>query len=913
MPFLLEKHPAISIERGPIMKNKKSKKAHDYQLPDNVAPVSYDIVLSPSLETRSVEGSEVIELIVREPTSSVTLNSKQLTILSASIGNGPPIRRGDGQGTGTRLIGSVVSDQEKELTTITFDGRIAPGKWFLHLRFVAQINDKLKGIYRSVDKTGGKVTELIATQFCATDARRAFPCFDEPELKATFALTLFVDRNATAISNTEVIVEDKIGNGEIVRLEHPDGTIATFGPLFGKKRVSFAPTMKISSYLPAFVVGRLESSESVTVNGTTLRVWSVPGKRSMTGFALEAARHALAFYEHYFDLPYAGGNKIDLIALPDHAYGAMENLGCITFREQALLIEPDTASHGELGRVAATVMHELAHMWFGDLVTMRWWNGIWLNEAFATFMEHLCLDDWKPEWRVWDEFALGKAEALKIDALASTHPIESPVSHPDEASELFDVISYEKGCAVLHQLHEFIGGGTFRKGIIAYLKEHAYGSTETYDLWDALESACITDGLQVPVREIMDAWVLTPGHPIVSVSKSRIKGCIEMEQRRFTLSESADQASLLAVPLIIRIGFSDGSTSTRKVLLDSSKKTVFVGARDDIDYVVVNAGGSGFYRVTYEEDLASTLARKAHHRLSSIERFNLLNDSWFALLSGAISSPAYLDLIRRFKDETEPQVWRLISSSLEKLKGLVDDGKLESMEQMIAALASPCVERLGWQAKEGESSQDRQVRGIVLRIYGTNSNDPKFLARARGVLDAWKASERSVDAEVLDAALTIVAEKGAEREYAEFADLAARHTTAQVRDRFLEALTRFKKEELLTRTVDKIKLKEIRPQDAPRLLDRLFASRKSAHLAWQLIEECFDELAAALPEPVMIRICRGPAGIDDEELAQKAGVFLSSRRFKAGAMAIAQSMELASVNVAMRKREKPALASSLAG
>ncbi|MGH9283476.1 MAG: M1 family metallopeptidase, partial [Acidimicrobiales bacterium] len=397
------------------------------------------------------------------------------------------------------------------------------------LGFTGALNDKLRGFYRSTYKDpSGATRTLAATQFEATDARRAFPCWDEPDRKATFQTTLVVDEGLAAISNTEAIEVTDLGEGRV--------------------QYEFAPTMRMSTYLVAFAVGPLEATEPQDVDGTPLRAVAVPGKAHLTGFALDLAAHSLRFFADYFGLPYPS-SKLDLIALPDFAMGAMENLGAVTFRETLLLVDPDRATRAELERVADVVAHEVAHMWFGDLVTMRWWNGIWLNEAFATFMELLAVDAFRPEWRRWVTFGTSRDDAMVVDALSTTRPIEFPVRRPEEAEGMFDVLTYQKGAAVLRMLERHVGGDEFRKGISDYIARHSHANTETSDLWDAVEAAT-----GEPARSIMETWIFQGGFPIVSAALTPTGTGLALSQRRFRYLRAADgdESPVWRVPVQLR-------------------------------------------------------------------------------------------------------------------------------------------------------------------------------------------------------------------------------------------------------------------------------------------------------------------------------------------------------------------------
>ncbi len=453
-----------------------------YRLPHSVVPSRYDLRLEPDLASAAFIGEVTIAVTVKERVGEVYLNAADLALSSARF-----------EGGEQRLEASFELEEPTERVRLTFHQPLPIGEGRLHLRFRGTLNDKLRGFYRSRCKgAGGDGHWMAATQFEATDARRAFPCWDEPAFKAVFATTLVIDPGLTAVSNT---------------------TIADSRIVAGKRIVRFAETIPISTYLVAFVVGHLEATEPVMVGSTPVRVWCVPGKKHLASFGQDIGVASLRFFEEYYGCKYPG-DKLDLIAIPDFAAGAMENLGAITFRETALLVDEATATHQERERVADVVAHENAHMWFGDLVTMNWWNGLWLNEAFATFMEMLAVDAWKPNWQRWTTFGASRSAAFTVDGLHSSRPIEFPVAAPHDAEAMFDVLTYEKGASVLRMLEQYLGPEVFRAGVRDYLKKHAFGCTETNDLWESLAGS---SGLPIPA--IMDGWIFRPGYPLLSARR----------------------------------------------------------------------------------------------------------------------------------------------------------------------------------------------------------------------------------------------------------------------------------------------------------------------------------------------------------------------------------------------------------
>ncbi len=870
----------------------------NFRLPTHVIPSRYDLTLRPDLNEFTFTGEEVVDIDVLEATSQIKLNAKKLEIQEAYVV----------KADGTRLNGKVEIDEQIEIATISFSGILGKGAWKLHARFSGVLSDKLKGFYRSFWTDDAGIKHPIAcTQFEATDARAAFPCFDEPEFKATFKCALEVDENLTAISNGRVLKEEVLDDG----IRYVSVRASDAKPV-NKKRVEFAETMKMSTYLVAFIVGEFVSSKPVNVNGKEVRIWCVPGKEHLMDFALKAASFGLDWYEKYFDIAYPGGDKVDHIAIPDFASGAMENLGAITYRETALLVDEKTAPHSALKRVAEVVLHELAHMWFGDLVTMGWWNGLWLNESFATFMENLCLHHWKPDWNVWEEFALGRAAAARLDALKSTHPIECPVHHPDEIDELFDLISYEKGCSVLYQIHQFIGKDAFQKGIRAYLKKHSYQNTETHDLWDALENTCKSLGLDLPVREIMDDWVFTPGHPVIEVKEGDADGFVVLSQKHFTfLPKDADsKATLWPVPVTMRVAKKDGSSEEKKFVFDKLEQSVFVG--EGYDHIVVNAGGSGFYRVVYSHGLNERLIGDVQKCLSVVERFNLVNDSWATVRARITPVTDYLEVVKLFGGEEDPNVWSIICGSLSSLNRLVTGTHRTALQQVVRDLLGPAVEKLGWDLRKTDSIQTRELRGTLIGTLGTIGDDTAVQTKAATYFDKWKADKSSVEANIVPALVSILAHKGDEKRYDEFVQLSKDATTPQDTLRFINALARFRDAKLLEKTIAKCMSDEVKTQDAPYLFASLLASEDAGPQAWKYLVEKFDDMVAVYPENGVVRMCGAAEYLDSEELADEVRTFFATKKVKSGDMAVAQMLEQLEINLQLRKEQAPPLAAHLA-
>jgi puromycin-sensitive aminopeptidase len=835
-----------------------------HRLPTTVTPERYEIRLTPDLTTWTFLGEEKVSVQIHEPVREIVLNAAELEFRSVSLK----------LQNGTVLPGRSQLDGENEQAKLCFPEALPVGRCELQIGFSGILNDKLHGFYRSTYKDSqGQEKPLASTQFESTDARRAFPCWDEPAFKAVFQVTLVVDEKLTAISNTRVLRET------VLR-----GT--------GKKEVVFADSIKMSTYLVAFIVGEFEATEPVMVGSAPLRVWAVPGKKHLANFALDIGKSSLEYFSRYYGIPYPG-DKLDLIAIPDFASGAMENLGAITFRETALLVDANKATRAELERVADVVSHENAHMWFGDLVTMRWWNGLWLNEAFATFMEMLAVDAWKPEWRRWDSFTVSRAAAMQVDGLKSTRPIEFPVERPEEAAGMFDVLTYEKGASVLRMLEQYLGGEAFRDGIRLYLRRHQYGNAETTDLWDALE-----DSTKHPVRALMDTWIFQAGYPMISVKKDGPTLCLSQQIFRY-LEDGSDQDRKWHAPIFLRASTKSGEVA-RTILLTEKEHQVELA--DEVEWAVVNAGGHGFYRVRYGGDLIDALKRDLQNRLSAVERFGLVNDSWAATLAGLTSLIDYLELIKLLREEGDLNVWTTVIGSSHHMHRILDDEQCASLEKQLRALFSPATERLSWMPRKGESELESQLRGELIAVLGTVAEDKACQERAREFYTQYEKAPDSVDRNLVPALISIVAHTGGSTEYEKFYGKFKTAQTPQEETRYLFALANFRMPELIDRTLDLTINGEVRTQNSPYLMRGILLNKRARERAWSFMKAHWDEMLRQYPDNSIPRMCEGIIGLVTAKLEKDVREFLAKHPVKQGAKQMEQHLERLGVAVICKDR-----------
>lgn len=849
------------------------------RLPTTVVPSHYDLELAPDLDAATFTGREEVTLVLTEPVDELVLHALDLELDEVWL-----------EADGARIEATPTFDAPTETLVLALESTAPAGAATLHASFRGVLNDKLVGFYRSTftDDDGNERT-LACTQFESTHARRAFPCWDEPAFKATYGIRLVVADDLFAVSNALETAVDEL----------PDG----------RRRVHFAPTMHMSTYLVAFVVGPLEATEAIDVDGVPLRVIAPPGRAELTPFALEIGEFSLRFLADWYGLPYPG-DKLDLIAIPDFAFGAMENLGCVTFRETALLLDEERATQAELQRVADVVAHEIAHMWFGDLVTMGWWNGIWLNEAFATFMEMLTTDAFRPAWHRWVDFGLARSAAFDTDSLSTTRPIEYEVVTAADAEGMFDVLTYEKGASVVRMLQQFLGEDRFQAGIRHYLATHQYGSTETTDLWDAIEAAT-----GEPVRQMMDTWIYRAGHPVVTVERIDDGRSLRLRQSRFQFAADpasgtgAPEPEVRTVPVGLRAGHADGEATVHRVLLADAEATVEL--EHEATWIVGNHEGDGFYRVELGDDDLRATAAVALAELSALERYGLVEDEWALVLAGRSSLDRVLDLLRRLADDDDLSVWQRIGGVLGALRRLADPAERPAFEAWVRALAAPALLRLGDAPAPGEPERTSALRATLFDLLARTGGDEARRAQAEALFVAIGDDPAAVDADLADAVVRIVAATADEARWEELRRRAAAARTPQDRLRHQGALADADDPHLVVRFCELALTDEVRSQDALFLLRRALANPAATRQVWAFVVDRWDVITTRFPSSTVPRLLEGIRQITDRELAGEVAAFLDASPPAQGAKVIRQHRERMWVSVRAAERVRAELASAL--
>ncbi|KAM1021915.1 hypothetical protein ACFX2J_042746 [Malus domestica] len=669
------------------------------RLPKFAVPKRYDVRLKPDLVACKFGGSVDIDLDIVADTKFIVLNAAELSINAGAVSFA--------HGGSSKQVfkpSKAETFEDDGILVLEFGEMLPIGSGVLVIEFEGILNDKMKGFYRSTYEHNGEKKNMAVTQFEPVDARRCFPCWDEPACKATFKITLDgVPAELVALSNMP-IQEEKL-NGHL-------------------KTVSYVETPIMSTYLVAIVVGLFDYVEDHTSDGVKVRVYCQVGKADQGKFALHFAVKTLEWCTEYFAVPYPLP-KLDMVAIPDFSFAGMENYGLVTYREMALLFDEQHSAAANKQRVTITVAHELAHQWFGNLVTKEWWTHLWLNEGFATWVSYLATDSLFPEWKIWTQFLNEVTAGLKLDGLEESHPIEVEINHAAEIDEILDAISYKKGATVIRMLQSYLGAEVFQRSIASYIKKHAYSNAKTEDLWAALE-----EGSGEPVNKLMNSWTQQKGYPVISVKVKDQK--LEFNQTQFYSSGSQGDGQW-----IVPITLSCGSYDVRKnFLLQAKSETLdikeFLGCsvgkagcggtsnKDNAlcSWIKVNVDQTGFYRVKYEDELAAALRNAIEEKqLSETDRFGILDDSFALSMARKQSFASLLTLLSAYREELEYIVLSnliAISYNLARIAADAVPGLLDHIKQFFIGLFQYSAERLGWQPKPGESHLDAMLRGEIL-------------------------------------------------------------------------------------------------------------------------------------------------------------------------------------------------------
>ena len=801
------------------------------RLPDAIRPRRYDVKLSLEPQAGTFRGRVSIAALVAKPTDRVVLHALDLSFSEIRV-NGKAVD-----------ASRVVIDPKSETVTLLLDKPLAKGSVALEFAYEGRMSELMRGLYKAKAKGDGKDEAWSFTHLEPTHARRVLPSFDEPGFKAVFALTIEAPEHLTPISNMPAV-------SRVVK----DGRVT----------VTFADSPKMSSYLLAVFAARLQP-KSRMVGKTLVTVWAAADQLDQAEFALDAAEKALKTLEKYFGMPYQLP-KLDLVAAPDFASGAMENWGAILFRDVNVLVDPKLTSDAAKRRVAEVVSHEIAHQWFGNLVTMKWWNDLWLNEAFATWVAAKVVDSYRPEWKVWDEFDAGKRSPLSIDALPGTRPVRSDAQNPAEIQALFDPITYQKGGALLRMLEDWIGERDFRRGIQAYMKRHQYKNAEASDLWREIERVS-----GKPVRRVAGAWLSQAGVPVIGAAAASADGrTLTLTQKRFTAMGAAPETQW-PVPLAIRYQLK-GQKKTRvfRTLLDGREATIRLPGKGELLWAYPNASETGYYRLALDARLLTAAAAAAKRgELSPVERAGLLNQLWAQVRAGSLPVADFLGALEQFKGDRSRLVIEDAAGYLKTLRQDLaqNDEQRSALGAFAQGFFGPHAKRLGWAPKRGEDDDAAQARPAVLSALALHGDAARLAPELSLRLASYLKDPAELDPAVAPVVVAASARRNDPALFDQFRALLAAPRTPEQKDVMLKALSEFTAPALLDRYLAMTLSEDIRQQDAWKPFIYLLGNAANRDRAFEFLKANWPAFLAKV----------GPRGAT-RVIAAAAGLVSASRR-----------------------------------
>ena len=856
------------------------------RLSETITPQHYDLSFTPDLQKATFTGEETIQVQVANRSASIVLNAAELEIQLAEVTQGDKTQ-----------TGQTAFQPEKEQVTLSLPEPLESGSASLHLKFSGILNDQLRGFYLAKTRQRNYAT----TQFESTDARRAFPSFDEPIFKATFDITLIVDKADTAISNGR-IVADISGPG-------PD-----------KHTIKFSTTPKMSSYLVAMAVGDFQCSEAVADN-VPIRVCGTPDKQPLEGAALRYAGEILKYYNQYYGIPYPFG-KLDIVGLPDFQAGAMENTGAIFYRESLLFIDDNNSSVRSRQAVFEILAHEMAHQWFGDLVTMKWWDNVWLNEGFATWMALKPSQAVHPEWNAVIDAVQESNRALVLDSLTSTRAIRARADSRMQIEEMFDPISYEKGAAVLRMVESYVSPDVFKRGVNAYLRKYAYGNATAEDFWNSL---ALASGR--PVDKIMQNFVDQPGEPLVHVTTAckvppvqmtvtrkgkRIRKAVQphpkteitLTQHRFTGSPgaAAEKDPLWLIPVCIK---TQDNKPFCQLLGDRSQVVPVVGCEP---WVFTNAGALGYYRTEYEPEDARKLAAAWTSKLTTAERVALVNDESALTETGAEKISVFLELIAKLSSDQEHSVVASFLPALRHMNDyLVTADDRERFHAWVQASFRPLMERVGWTSPPGESADVHNLRADLIELLGLIGEDPQVISESTKRAKQYLQTPDSVDPTIARIILETAARYGDAELFQQYISGLSNMKSPEQFYNVSLSLSEFRDPQLIEQILQKVISPDVRGQDAMAMIGRILEKPADESVAWPWIKEHWSQVEQKATALSVFGALEGASHFCDATARNDVQQFFA-QRLDANDRALRQSLEKIDACISYRERQQPDLA-----
>ena len=840
------------------------------RLPTNARPDHYSLAITPNISAATFAGTETIDVSLAAPSANITLNSLEIQIQSVK-GNG--------------VAGTVSYDPAKEQASFTFPKPLPAGHVVLNIAYTGILNDKLRGFYLSKTAT----QTLAVTQFESTDARRAFPSFDEPALKATFDIALTVPKADTVISNTNVVSDT------------PAGDVHT---------ITFARTPKMSTYLVAFLVGDFDCSSSGSADGIPIRVCSTPDKVKLTHFALSAAEHFLSYYDNYFGIKYPMP-KLDLIAIPDFEAGAMENFGAITYRETDLLVD-DQDSINAKKNVASVVAHEMAHQWFGDMVTMQWWDNLWLNEGFATWMQDKAAGEWHPDWHYEQGVADDLDGTLNTDASRTTRPIRATADTPAQIAEMFDGIAYGKAGAVIGMVEHWLGPDVFRQGVHNYLAAHLYANATAEDFWNAQTATS-----HQPVDKVMSSFVEKPGVPLLTFADKQPAGD-PVTQKRFFLDpltggdkRDEEQATNTSRGWVIPVCLkTSGAPKCQLVNVDTAAVQIPGGA----PFFYANADDKGYFRTAYSPAQLKAISAGAETQLSVPERIGFLGDRWALTRAGQGSVGDFLDLALALKQDPNSAILDSTLGTINQIRTRIAAGSSpdavqdrSELDAVVRAQYEPIYNALGPKPTTYDAQQ------IRTQLYGAlgEAGDTAILAQARQITDDLLAGKK-IDSDLVDVSVALAATTGDADFYDRILSVGQRSTDPGFQIEALQILTRFRDPALVVRTLEYATSGQVRNQDSWILVAIELNQPETRGVAWPWVQAHWDKVAAQLTTASGAQLVSATGAFCSVEDRNQVASFFATHKVEAAERSLAKALDSIDACVRLRQTQEPKLHAWLA-